>query len=174
MKSIKLPLLLGLAGMLAGCTSFPKDALAMSETLLDDRNMQSRKYESKEEDRLLAASSSVLQDLGFILDESEMDIGLIGGSKMRSAHDLKQKVAAVALGAMLGMYVPTDKEQEFRASVTTRPVDDRHIVVRVTFQRIVWNATDDITKRESLKEPEMYREFFDRLSKSIFLEDQQI
>lgn len=136
--------------------------------------MQSRKYESTNEIRLLSACSGVLQDLGFILVESDTDLGLIGGSKTRSAHDLKQKVAAVAVGVLLWSYFPTDKEQMFRASVTTRPAGTTHIVVRVTFQRVVWNAADDITKRESLKEPEMYREFFDRLSKAIFLEDQQI
>ena len=167
-------LVLGLAGMAAGCFTLPKDALSTSETLMSDRAMQSRKYETTDEDRILFACAGVLQDLGFILEESDTDIGLLSGSKMRSAHDLRQKVAAVMIGALLMGYVPTDKEQKFRASVTTRPAGENHIGVRVTFQRIVWNSTDDITRREPLKQPEIYQEFFDRLSKSVFLDAQQI
>ena len=173
MKSPAL-LLLGLVGMVAGCSTLPEDALSTSETLLSDRAMQNRKYETTDENRILLACAGVLQDLGFILDESDTDLGLIAGSKMRSAHDLRQKVAAILIGTVFMSYVPTDKEQKFRASVTTRPAGENHINVRVTFQRIVWNATDDVTKREPLKKPEIYQEFFDRLSRSVFLDAQQI
>jgi len=174
MKSPALLLLLGLAGVEAGCFTLPKDALSASETLMADRAMQSRKYETTDEGQILHACAGVLQDLGFIIEESDTDIGLVSASKMRSAEDLRQKAAAIVMGTLFMSYVPTDKEQKFRASVTTRPAGEAHISVRVTFQRIVWNATKDVTKREPLKEPEIYREFFDRLSKSIFLDAQQI
>lgn len=174
MPSPAVMFLLGVAGLLTGCATLPGDALAPSETLLSDRSMQCRKYASTNESQILLASSSVLQDLGFLVEESDLELGLIAGSKMRSAHDIRQKAAAVVLGLVLGTYVPTDKEQLFRTCVTTHPAGDRHIVVRVTFQRIVWNAADDITTREPLKDPGIYQEFFTRLSKSIFLDAQEI
>jgi len=174
MKPPALILLLGVAGMVAGCASLPKDALSASETLMSDRVMQSRKYETTDEDRILLSCAGVLQDLGFILEESDTDIGLISASKMRSALDPRQIIVSYAAVFLFMPPLPTDKEQKFRASVTTRPAGDSHIAVRVTFQRIVWNSQEDVTRREPLKEPEFYQEFFDRLSKSIFLDAQQI
>jgi hypothetical protein len=72
--------------------------------------------------------------------------------------------------------MPTDKEQRMRASVVTRPIGERgeYIAVRVTFQRIVWNTQGQVTTSESLTDPKIYQEFFDKLSKAIFLEAQEI
>ena len=46
-------------------------------------------------------------------------------------------------------------------------------VVRVTFQRIV-RRTDNSTYAQTIKDPELYQEFFDKLSKSVFIEAQKI
>jgi hypothetical protein len=46
--------------------------------------------------------------------------------------------------------------------------------VRVTFQRIVTNTQGQVTRRELINEPMIYREFFDKLSESVFLEAHDI
>ena len=46
-------------------------------------------------------------------------------------------------------------------------------VVRVTFQRIV-RRTDNSTYADTIKDPELYQEFFDKLSKSVFIEAQKL
>ena len=60
-----------------------------------------------------------------------------------------------------------------KASVVTRPVKGG-IVVRVTFQRIVINENNAVSKLESLKDPKQYQEFFSKLSKSLFLTANEI
>jgi len=160
----------------AGCETIPKDALSLSPESLAQRQMQTRKYETKDEAKILSACAGLLQDMGFNIDESETELGVITSSKTRSAVSAGQQVTAVLVAAFLGVYMPTDKEQKMRASVITRPTGEEreYIAVRVTFQRIVWSSQGQVSISESLTDPEIYREFFDKLSKAIFLEAQEI
>lgn len=155
---------------LMGCETIPKDALRLSPESLRQRQMQTRKYETTDENKILIACAGLLQDMGFNLDESETELGLIVASKMRSAVDASQQFVAVLVALLAGSMPPTDKEQKMRASIVTRPVDENHIAVRVTFQRIVWDTQGQVAKREGITDPEVYQEFFAKLSKSIFLE----
>lgn len=161
--------------LVTGCQTIPKDALTLNPKSLAERQMQTRKYETKDEGKILSACAGLLQDMGFNLDESETKLGFITSSKMRSAKDAGQIVGAILI-ALLGGNMPVDKEQKMRASVVTRPVGERgeYIAVRVTFQRIVWNTQGQVTKAESLIDPAIYQEFFDKLSKAIFLEEHEI
>jgi len=62
-----------------------------------------------------------------------------------------------------------------KASVITQPsLDGNKMVVRVTFQRIVWNMSNIISRIETVNEPTIYQKFYDSLSKAIFLEAEQI
>lgn len=162
--------------LMTGCQTLPKDALSLSPESLAQRQMQTRKYETKDEAKILAACAGLLQDMGFNIDESETKLGLISASKMRSAVSAGQQVAAVLVALLGGGVMPTDKEQKMRASIVTKPAGEHgeYIAVRVTFQRIVWNTQGQVTKSESLVDPQIYQEFFDKLSKSIFLEAQAI
>jgi hypothetical protein len=44
----------------------------------------------------------------------------------------------------------------------------------VSFQRIVRNQRGLVSRQESLVEPQMYREFFEKLSRSLFLEAHEL
>ena len=159
-----------LFGSLIGCQTIPKDALTLSPESLKERQLQTRKYETTDESTILSACAALLQDMGLNFDESETELGVLVASKMRSAVSAGQQVAAVVVALLVGSTMPTDKEQQMRASIVTRPVGENHITVRVTFQRIVWNTQGQVSVREGLTDPEIYQEFFDKLSKSIFLE----
>lgn len=161
---------------LCGCESIPKQALAMVGITLENRQMQTRYFESDNELTILSACSSVLQDLGFNLDESETELGLIVASKDRDATDAGQVVLAIALAAFTGTAVPVDATQKIRASIVTCPSSEteNRMAVRVTFQRIVWNTQGNISKLEMLNSPEMYQGFFEKLSKAVFLEEHAI
>ena len=175
LKSLLFLLLSGVV-LLTGCQTIPKDALTLSPESLKQRQIQTRKYETKDEAKILAACAGLLQDMGFNLDESETALGVIVASKMRSAVNAGQVTAAILVALLGGGAMPIDDKQKMRSSIITRPVGENkeHIAVRVTFQRIVWNTQGQVTVREGLADAKIYQEFFDKLSKSIFLEAHEI
>ena len=162
---------------IGGCQGqkIAKDALILSPEALAQHQIQTRKYETKDEAKILTACAGLLQDIGFNLEASEPELGLFSASKIRTGHSTRQQVWAI-LAVLLGSPAtyPTHESQMMRASIVTRPVGEQgeYTSVRVTFQRIVWNAYGEVTTSESLEDPQIYQEFFDKLSKAIFLEAQ--
>ena len=72
------------------------------------------------------------------------------------------------------------KDQTIRVSLVVRPVNDSNgkaisdsYFVRVTFQRLV-RRTDNSVMAETLRDSELYQDFYERVSKSVFLEAQKI
>jgi hypothetical protein len=121
----------------------------------------------------LSACGGLLQDLGFNITESDANSGLVVGQKDRSAVEAGQVVAKILI-AGLGGNMPIDRNQRMKASVVTRPVDSKSISVRVTFQRLVWNDMNQLSRAEPLNDPKQYQEFFEKLSKSLFLDAQNL
>lgn len=165
------------AFVLVGCQqTIPKEALQLSATSLEDRQLQTRRFDTHNEEQLLASSAAVLQDLGFSLDESETKLGLIVGSKQRDATEAGQIAGAIVMAALFGVAVPVDSEQKIRVSIATKAVNEENTQhsVRVTFQRVVWNTQGQVSKSEMLKDAHLYQQFFEKLSKSVFLEAHSI
>lgn len=168
---------------LIGCaTAYPKNFLKITEDNLQVRQLQMRQFETINEKEIVLASAGVLQDMGFTLDDSETDLGLIVASKDRDATNAGQvtlATMAVILSALSGSsskaFDNIDKVQKIRVSVVTKlNAEGNKVLVRVTFQRIVWNKVGNVSRMETLKEPELYQGFFDKLSKAVFLEEQKI
>jgi len=174
--------------LLSGCaTGIPKEALQLTPESLAARQMQTRRFDGSDEKALLAAGGAVLQDLGFILKTSEPDLGVLVADKHRSAVEAKEVVAKVAASIVLTLLVaagggnravvlPWDHHQLITTALVTHPsgAGDNATLVRVTFHRTVWNNENKVTKMEPLHEPAFYEEFFQKLSKSVFLEAQKV
>ncbi|HNZ49140.1 MAG TPA: hypothetical protein PLY90_04210 [Candidatus Hydrogenedentes bacterium] len=160
----------------AGCqsTKIPKDALLLKEESMQLRQAQTRSFDTVEEKVLLAAAAGVLQDLGFTLDESEMDLGVLVGSKDRDAREFGQAVGSFMVAAIFGVKTSVDKDQKIRASLVTSLLDGERTKLRVTFQRVVWNNEGKISRTEAIEDIAIYQEFFEKLSKSVFLEAHEI
>lgn len=172
-----LGLLLAAAVLSACAPTIPKEALQLSPESLALRQLQTRRFDTKDEKTLLAAAAALLQDFGFTIEASSSDLGLIVASKDRSAVEAGQVAGSIFIGLLTALagspvIIPWDEKQKMRASVATRPAgaDRQHMLLRVTFQRVVWNTQGKISKTEPLNDPPFYQEFFDKLSKAVFLE----
>jgi hypothetical protein len=159
--------------LLTSCQTIPKDALELSQESLRHRQLETRRFDTKDEVKLLSASAQVLQDLGFTVDESETKLGVITCSKDRSAVKGWQ-VALAILAALGGGRAAIDTKQTIRVSLATRPLQGKETLVRVTFQHVVWNTDGKITEAEELNDPKLYQEFFAKLSESVFLTANEI
>lgn len=161
--------------LLPGCQhELPADALQASPDALAERQLQIRRFDTNNEKTILSAGAAVLQDLGFNIDESETDLGVIVCSKQRDATSAGQVAGAIVMALLSGVVMPVDKNQLIRASLITCPINDKSVAVRITFQRIIFNTYNQITKAEPLKDPELYQKFFEKLSQSVFLEAHQL
>lgn len=157
---------------LSGCVTVPEDLFVPPATYLQDRKVQSRAFKTEDEIELLSAGISVLQDMGYTIDETEKKLGVITASKTVDVTDPAMQTLRVLSILLNGQDVPIDAVQRVRVSLITLP--SRNIkdgfLSRITFQRIVWNTDGKITKSEAIKDEELYQEFFSKLSKSVFLE----
>lgn len=170
--------------LLQGCQAGPpKDVFKTPENAMKMRSLQCRAYDTKDEKKILSASASALQDMGFTLEDSETKLGLLVAAKDADATDKAQVALATAgmvLGALSGnistkQYGELDDIQKVRASVVTQPGHSKkETIVRITFQRVVIAKNKQITKMQTLQDPLLYQGFYERLSKSVFLEEHQI
>lgn len=158
----------------------PRDALLLSPQATEQRELQTRKFDGVAESRMLAASAAVLQDLGFTIDEGETSLGLIVASKERSAIN-KGEVASAYLLTALSILALMPEEPEYakrqlvRVALVTSPAQGAPgsaTTVRVTMQRLVYDNHDRIRRVEKVDEADLYHQFFDRLSQSLYLEAQ--
>jgi hypothetical protein len=151
-----------------------KEALTLTSESLKDRQLQTRIFEGIDEKKLLTASAAVLQDLGFTIDETEVKCGLIVCSRDRDVTVTAEVILSVTLeilSILVGQptSVPYDETQKVLASLVTTSADNQKTAVRITFHHIVWNSDGYISKNEQINDPQIYQEFFSRLSKSVFL-----
>jgi hypothetical protein len=184
---LKMLIVAVLCASIAGCATIPKGFLKPEKAVLDIRALEMRQYDTKDEEKIVKSVAGLLQDLGFILDSSETKLGFVAASKKADAKSAGQIAAAAAVDALaiaasaFGAYCYSnslskcDKNQLVKASVIIHPsADGSKMVVRATFQRIVWNMNDQVSKIETITDQKSYQSFFEGLSKAIFLEAQQI
>lgn len=177
--ALALPVLL-----LAACQPSPlaqeTAALTLTPESMALRQMETRRFDTRDEVAILAATTGVLQDLGFTIEETAAKSGLVVGAKDRDAVEAQQVAGrvffATLVAALGGRANPAwDSIQKIRIAIVTKPsADGGAVVVRVTFQRIVWNSRAQVSKAESIDDPGIYQQFFDKLSQAVFLEAHQI
>jgi len=176
-RKLFLSILISCLVLIASCNKgVPPEALKLNKKSLEQRQLQTRVYNTNKEEKVLNACVAVIQDLGFNIKDTSSKLGVLVGTKKRDATKASQVVAAAFAAALTGQATPVDDEQKMKVSIVTNYMSDdkERIKVRVTFQRLVWNTRGKITKREFLSKPEIYQEFYSKLSKSLFLEAHKI
>ena len=166
---------------LVGCAvEAPTDLFVQTPEMLAQRQLETRRYDNLDEEEILIACSNVLQDMGYTLENSETRLGVLTSSKTRDATNGGEIAANIMLVLLGSQPQPMSKTQTIRVSLVVKPILDQNKKplpkshsVRVTFQQLV-HMTDGSIVTRTLSDPELYTGFFDKLSKSVFLEAQKI
>lgn len=172
--------------LLAGCTALPTEALKLATQTAELRSLQTRRYAGAPEATMLSAGLGVLQDLGFTLDSSESSLGVISASRKLTSHrplNANEAVAGLLYAAMLPYLagpmmvyktaVGVKEPQIVHVCLVTQPAAGGAATVRITAQRRLYQdeRLTQLLKVEPLNDPAFYREFFNRLAKSVSLEE---
>jgi hypothetical protein len=92
MKSL-FPILIICASLLGGCATTNQRVLdSGDETQLQKRSYQSRIFDTGDKEKVLRAIISTLQDLGFIIERSDLMLGSVSGTKL-NANQIKITVS---------------------------------------------------------------------------------
>jgi predicted transcriptional regulator len=176
-----------LAVALGACQTLPDDAFRLTESALELREIQTRSIEGISEVEILAASSGVLQDLGYTIDEVEKELGVLSASKRANAKEATEILGKIALDVadcmltfLLGCendsYQSSKDVQDIRMTLVVLPNLEKEgeYQVRLTMQRIVWAKSGEVYAQETINDATIYQAFFDKLSKSVFLEKEGV
>jgi hypothetical protein len=176
-KNIKLPFyLIALLLIMTGCLPVPKDLCQIDQSVLNARVVQTRLFYTGNETELLTSGVSVLQDLGFHIDETEADLGMVRGSKETDATDNAQIAFAIAAVLITGQQVAVDANQVISVSFITFPskTTTGNYYARIIFQQLITNTDNMTSKAIVIVDDEIYQDFFTKLSKAVFLEANKI
>ena len=182
----------------SGCTySLPKHAFMVNESVLKKRVMQTQRFENIDKKQLVSAIVGVVQDLSFKFDEGDNDLGLLVGSKRRSfirylpvtRYEMRYETRSEVINGEIvdvsgWVEVPVTEYEPFvfieetRMSIIIYPIffqnkskTRKDFLVRANLQQMTWNeSTGGIIQAEPFGGPAFYKDFFSKLSKSVFLE----
>lgn len=123
--------------VLTACTSTTKDRVLDANTgkgQVELRQIQSRSFDTNQRERTMRAVIATLQDLSFVVDKADLDLGTVSGTKLDG--------------------------YAVRMTVSVRSRNKSQLLVRASAQ----------FNDKPILEPKPYQDFFNSLSKALFLE----
>lgn len=114
--------------LLGGCAQRQREIFETSESQLALRSMQTRVFDTDDKNTMLRTVIATLQDLGFVVNEADADLGTVTATK-RSGYALKVTVSVrpkgktqmiVRASAQYNIYIVEDPEpyQKFFAALS--------------------------------------------------------
>jgi hypothetical protein len=95
----------------SGCVKDSKQALFESDSsAVELRSFQSRAFDTTDNKKTLRTVIATMQDLGFVINKADSEVGVVSGSKYANAHSAQ-------------------------LTVTVRTKNDRQLIVRANVQQ---------------------------------------
>ncbi|MDF2549405.1 MAG: hypothetical protein K0S07_472 [Chlamydiales bacterium] len=159
---------LGLAGLtlltVVGCAPHDDSEPVLSQMEL--RQIQTKSFNSVDMKNVMKVMLSVLQDDGYIVKNANLDLGLISATKEMSVESRKEKTLSLMVN---GEQARWKKNAQIEVSATVNSFGS-DVKVRVNFQKKVIDNIGAPVSVDQVLDPEMYLDFFNKVSKGLFIE----
>lgn len=177
-----LPIAIFILIAVCGCAAptIPDDALRLTESTLETRAIQTRRFEVDSHLDILKATISALQDMEYNIDTLDKSLGIITASKVSDADSASDKTSRILLdlfcaigGSSCGAYALRDDKFAISMTLVVLPSLEAEgaYVTRITLQRALISKAGTITNLQRIDDADTYDRIFARLSKSLFLEE---
>jgi len=77
--------------VLVGCANQPNERIMAGASQVELRSFQTRAFDTTDKDMMLRTVIATLQDLGFIIDQADEDLGAVTGTKL-SGYQIRMTV----------------------------------------------------------------------------------
>jgi len=171
---------------LAGCLPGPPPP----QTALEVRAYQTRDFATPDAALVMKAMLNVLQDDGYVVKNAVVDLGLITAAKEIDVAPGRSNAGGGLFGGFGGAVViggpgpggvivgqdgssayPKTELRDFTGNVSTFGQQTR---VRVSFQRKVLDNRGGVVEVSPINDLKFYQDFFSRMDKGLFLQQEQL
>ena len=163
-KWVAILILLAVLG--TGCSSKDDQPL----TQLQVREIQTRSFEQKDAKTVLKEMINVLQDDAFIVKHANLELGLLSGEKDVDIENGWNRFFSVMARGQQASW-NKNSVMEVSANVTQFGDDTK---VRVNFQQKIFDNFGRVVKVMQIYDQICYQEFFNKVHKGLFIQEEQI
>jgi len=110
------------AGLMFGCVSSIDQAMKTDQSAVQLRSYQERAFDTADKERTLRSVIATLQDLSFVLDKADLDLGVVSATKL-SGYQLRVTVTVRPRGSSQ-MLVRANAQQGEMAVEDPKPYQD--------------------------------------------------
>lgn len=139
-------------------------------TQLQIREIQTRTFAVQDAKVVLKEMMNVLQDDAFIVKNANSDLGFLSGEKEIDMESGWERAFSILAAGRQGSW-KKNATTEVSANVTQFGNETR---VRVNFQKKLYDNFGRVIKVQQIYDPAHYQEFFDKVHKGLFIQQEQI
>lgn len=153
--------------ILLGCSA---KAPSPEQTQMQIREFQTRSYDTSDFKMVMKSVMSSLQDDGYIIQQANVDLGLLTARKDIDTTDTTSAFLGALSAALDGRPDNSRYEKntiiEASANITAFGESTR---VRVNFSKKKFNNRNEVMSVEQVGDQEFYQMFFSKVDKGIFI-----
>ncbi|HMP84617.1 MAG TPA: hypothetical protein PKA41_18130 [Verrucomicrobiota bacterium] len=140
---------------------------------LEIRQMQQQTFETTDTRQVFMAVMNTLQDDGFIVRQAQLDVGLLNASKSIDVADMGQVFSATLMSSLTGARASYANNAVVEVSVNVGPFKAA-TRIRANFENKVFDNAGAVWSSEVVAEEDFYQDFFSKVSKAVFIEQEQL